>query len=291
MDCYRAIWLHSPYNYCLILLLRARENPIPTPSLFYGYPNSWPPLVQVNDWIAATSCGLFILHNSQGGVCIVSHLAGGPAREPHLGVCFFKPLLEPISLGWFPRKQTLRWSLPRGSWLRSVFRTISVEEGRMRVVQKDGLNCDNHSISMDSHRSSTAGINLESRELDLYFCTSLSHCLVDVLWRGLDLEWDPYLHSSGRAIVLWSASWRHEQGRGSMGVLVLKSYHVIIRCLTDEEMSYFPLSHISCHVENIYLEIIFYFCSGFLGRRQAEMNSVRSPKSEPGIFFFFFFCG
>lgn len=78
---------------------------------------------------------IVILLNNQSGVCIVSHLAGGPAWKPHRGVCFFKPLLAPISLGWFPRKQTQRWSWPRGSWLWSIFWSVSVER-RTRVVQK-----------------------------------------------------------------------------------------------------------------------------------------------------------
>lgn len=62
--------------------------------------------------------------------------------------------------------------------MKSIFRTISVEEGRTRVVQKGGLNFDSHSIFMDSYRSSAARINLELRELGLYSCTLPSHCLV-----------------------------------------------------------------------------------------------------------------
>jgi hypothetical protein len=138
---------------------------------------------------------IVILHDNHGGVCIVSHLAGGPAW-----VCFFKPLLAPISLGWFPRKQTLRWGLPRGSWLRSTFRTVSAEERRTRVVQKDGWVWHSLSLSMDPHQSSAAGIHLEPRELSLYSCTSLSHWLVAALWRSHNLKWGICLHNFGEQL-------------------------------------------------------------------------------------------
>lgn len=141
-------------------LLKARENPIPTPvsSMATAIPGHhwWGLMIALLPHLEGY---LFSITTRVVFTLSATYHVVQP-ESPTLESASLKPLLAPISLGWFPRKQAPRRSLPRGSWLRSVFRTISVEEGRTRVVQKNGLSCDSHSISVDAHRSSAVGSTL-----------------------------------------------------------------------------------------------------------------------------------